>query len=597
MKKYLPQLLLILAVFVLYTNSLKNGFVLDDFSAIVENRFVQAGTDGLGDIFTSHYRAGYWASPGDLYRPLVLASFAIEHQLSDGSPFIHHFINVVFYTLLGFVLLALLQQWFPSKNEWIPLFITLLFLAHPIHTEVVANIKSRDELMSLFFIVSSLLVLHKYLVTQKTSRLLLLSSLYFLALLSKESSLVFLVIIPASAYFFNDAQKKELLKITAALIAPAVVFLAMRHSALSGQATTVPLAISIFSENPLDKFLLAGYHLMLYLYKLFIPLNLSSQYPEFSQGPTSFASVIGVIGLLFHLGLLYLGITWFREKKILGFAILFYLFTHFLHSNILLTIGTQFGERLLFTPSIAFAILTGFLLVKYIEPKGNKTLLITVLAIGLIYTGITIKRNTEWKSNASLYAADVSKQPNSSMLNYWQSLELTSDKTLDKLSTNKRTQSLNEGLGYVLTSLELHPNYGEALSQTGLVYYKLGQNEKALSYYQKAINQGKGGVNTLNNVGAIYFGMGDFEKAKSNYEQTVSINPYHRDAWGNLGITYAQLADFSNAERAFRKSIELNPNNGQLHFYLGMTLNQSRRTDEANAEFEIAFKLDPSLRK
>ncbi len=597
MKKYIPQFLILISVFVLYSNSLKNGFVLDDFSAIVENRFVQAGTDGLGDIFTTHYRAGYWASPGDLYRPLVLASFAIEHQISDGTPFIHHFINVLIYGLLGLSLFALLQKWFPKQNHWIPFMITMLFLAHPIHTEVVANIKSRDELMSLFFLISSLLVLQKYIANKTVGNLIGLSGLYFLALLSKESSLIFLMVIPVSAYFFNASNKKELIKISSALIVPVIIFLVMRHNALMDQSEIKSLGISLLSENPINKLLLAGYHLMLYLYKLIIPINLSSQYPEFSQGPSSFATAIGMVGLLVHLALLYFGIKWFKEKQILGFAILFYLFTHFLHSNILLTIGTQFGERLLFTPSIAFTLLTGFIFIKYIQPKGNKTMWIAAIILGVFYTGITIKRNTEWNSNATLYAADVQKQPNSCMLNYWQSLELTSEKTLNKLTSNQRTQSLNEGLKYVLKSLELNPNYGEALSQTGLVYYKMGENEKALPYYEKSMNQGKGGVNTLNNVAAIYFGMGDLKKAKSYYEKTVAINPYHKDCWGNLGITYAQLGEFESAENAFRKALNLNPNSGQIHFYLGMTLNQVGQIEEATQEFKTAFELDPSLRK
>ena len=597
MKNYWQYLLLLATAFILYSNTFNNGFVLDDYSAIVENRFVQSGSEGLGDIFTSHYRAGYWASPGDLYRPLVLASFAIEHQISDGTPFIHHFINVLLYALLGVVLYALLQNWFPKQTYQIPLIVTLLFLAHPIHTEVVANIKSRDELMSLFFILSSLLALHSFLKSKKIGSLILLGSLYFLALLSKESSLVFLLIIPATAYFFNDSSKQDLFKIVGTLLVPAIAFLSLRHNALMDQSEVVPVSISFLSNDPVNTFLLAGYHLMLYLYKLVIPINLSSQYPEFSQGATSLESAIGVIGLLFHLALLYFGFKWFKEKKILGFAILFYLFTHFLHSNIVLTIGTLFGERLLFTPSIAFALITGIVFIKYIQPKGNKALMGSALLIGVIYAGITITRNTEWDSNSSLYAADVKKQPNSCMLNYWQSLELTNEEYLNTLTPDQRTDALNEGLTYLEKSLDLNPNYGEALSQMGLVYYKLGQNENALTYYDKALNQGKGGVNMLNNVAAIYFGLGDFEKAKSYYERTVTIDPYHRDAWGNLGITYAQLADFTSAENAFIQAIKINPNNGQLHFYLGMTLNQVGKSEEATEEFKTAFELDPSLRK
>src|SRR6185312_10602644 len=85
--------------FLLYANTLQHGFVLDDIAVIQNNSFVQQGISGIPKILTTFYWQGYWNSNAGLYRPTSLIAFAIEHQLSN-KPFIHHFFNVVYYSLL-----------------------------------------------------------------------------------------------------------------------------------------------------------------------------------------------------------------------------------------------------------------------------------------------------------------------------------------------------------------------------------------------------------------------------------------------------------------------------------------------------------------
>ena len=597
MKKYWKDLVIIASVFLLYGNTINNGFVLDDFSAIVENRFVQNGTDGIADIFTSHYRKGYWNSPGNLYRPLVLASFALEYELSDGDPLIHHVLNLIVYAFIGLLLFHLLSNWFNEENSYLPLIITLLFIFHPIHTEVVANIKSRDELFSFLFVLVTLFSFSKYIKTNHFRFAFLMGCSFLLALLSKESSVVFIAVIPLIGYFFHETSKKKIIKTTVLLSVPLLIFLILRNNALTNQIETVPINLPFLSENAISEILKAGYHLLLYIYKLIAPFSLSSQYPEFYNGPNSIVLIIGAIGLMVHIVLLYFGIKWTLQKKVMGFIFLFYLITTVLHANLLLVIGTHFGERLLFTPSVAFCILLGIGLVKVSKNKTQHIVLGTVGIILSLYTVTVIVRNTDWKSNSSLYAADVAKQPQSAMLNYWHSLELTNSDYLVSVDVNQRNKSLNEALFYLKKAIDLKPNFGNAEAQIGLVYYKLNKPNEALPYFKKAIAQGRGSVQTLNNIAAIYFGQNNFKEARLYYEQAVTSDPYYKDAWGNLGVTYAQLNDLPNAERAFLKAIELSPNNGQFYFYMGMTLNEIGRTTEAIPYFEKAFELDPSLKK
>src|SRR6185295_7084766 len=98
---------------------------------------------------------------------------------------------------------------------------SLLFIAHPIHTEVVANIKSLDEILSFFFFVISLFWLQKFFSTNQKRWMLLAVSSYFASLLSKESAITYLAIYPLVIFFFTKNSPAKNLQTTALMLIPA----------------------------------------------------------------------------------------------------------------------------------------------------------------------------------------------------------------------------------------------------------------------------------------------------------------------------------------------------------------------------------------
>ena len=148
--------------FLAYANTFKNGYAYDDMSAVTQNTIVTRGSSALPEIFSTPYRYGFYVTPNDLYRPLSLAMFAMEYQLSDGAPGIMHFMNVLIYTGCVLLLFFFFDVLFEKKKTAIAFMASLLFALHPLHTEVVANIKSRDELLCFFFVFSSLLAFMKF---------------------------------------------------------------------------------------------------------------------------------------------------------------------------------------------------------------------------------------------------------------------------------------------------------------------------------------------------------------------------------------------------------------------------------------------------
>ena len=138
--------------FLIYFNTIPNDYNLDDKLVTQNNEIAAQGIsqDNIKKIFTQPYyqdKMGY--SYG--YRPLTTLSFAIEHSIVGDNPHAGHLINLLLYGLLCFALLKTMERMLIGYSKWLPLIATILFVCHPIHTEVVASIKNRDEILSFLF--------------------------------------------------------------------------------------------------------------------------------------------------------------------------------------------------------------------------------------------------------------------------------------------------------------------------------------------------------------------------------------------------------------------------------------------------------------
>jgi hypothetical protein len=164
-----------------YSNTFSNGYVLDDVGAITNNHFVKEGWIGIPKLFDIEFwhfdnmKLGY-------YRPLALVTFAVEWAIFGERPDISHKLNVIIYACTIFILFWVCLKGFTKGNVWYAFFVTLLFALNPIHTEVVANLKSRDEIMSFGGILLAALFYIWYRERNKAREKMLLPLLYvFLA--------------------------------------------------------------------------------------------------------------------------------------------------------------------------------------------------------------------------------------------------------------------------------------------------------------------------------------------------------------------------------------------------------------------------------
>jgi len=143
----LAGLTLFLAGFILYVYSVGFDYVLDDKMVVSENNFTKKGFAGIKEILTTDSFQGFFGEQKNLivggrYRPLSIVTFAIEYQLFGLSTKVSHFVNVLLYGLTGLLLFRVLVMLFPikKKTQWwrsLAFVSSLLFILHPLHTEVV----------------------------------------------------------------------------------------------------------------------------------------------------------------------------------------------------------------------------------------------------------------------------------------------------------------------------------------------------------------------------------------------------------------------------------------------------------------------------
>ncbi len=378
-------LLIFIFSLVVYSNTLWNEYAQDDAIVITDNMYTKQGLKGIPGLLSHDTFYGFFKKKGKSklvsggrYRPLSPITFAIEWQFFGKNPAISHLINILLFALLGivlykFLLLMLMNIESNHLKILVPLFATLIFIAHPIHTEVVANIKGRDELFSLLFSLLAVIFSMKWLISKNIKYQLFAFLMFLLALFSKENAITFLAIIPLLFFMFFKVKKNQYLKILTPYLFSTIIFLAIRTMILGLDFGAAPMELM---NNPFlkiegskyvpftfgEKFATILFTLGKYLQLLIFPHPLTNDYYPRQIPLLSFANWKVLASLFIYILLIYYAIKNINKSKIISFGIMFYIITLSIVSNIVFPVGTNMSERFLFMPSVGFSLIFGFIL-------------------------------------------------------------------------------------------------------------------------------------------------------------------------------------------------------------------------------------------
>lgn len=283
--------ILFVVAFGFYANSFSNEYALDDEAVIQRNEFVQKGFSGIGKILTTDAYDSYYRQSnsnqhlsGGRYRPLSIVLFAIEHQLWGDSPQAMHFVNVLLYICCILAIFYFLRAYLFRKTpcgEDVAFIASLLFAIHPLHTEVVANIKSSDEMLSLIFIMLTFIFSIRFRETKKAGSLVIALLSLFLALFSKEYALTLVFLLPLLFMVYFKERVGVSVKASLPYYAIILLYFLIRIAAIGfphQQRELDVLNNPYLFATPMQKMASEFFILGKYLYMLFFPYPLASDY-------------------------------------------------------------------------------------------------------------------------------------------------------------------------------------------------------------------------------------------------------------------------------------------------------------------------------
>ena len=564
--------IIVLAVVALLVNirTIHYGYTLDDPFFTKDNPNVSKGLAAIHDFFTHAAYYGVYKNHDASYRPLMLTSFALEKDLFGFNPMIGHLVNLLLFALETGILFLMLRRIFRSMSPYIPFFISLLFALHPIHTEVIASIKSRDEIMGLLFSLLCLWQTMKYADTEKMKHLVFSGLWFFCALMSKETPIALVLIAPLTIYFFRDVPFAKIIRATIPYIAVAAVYMGMRVAFIESDGQKVVILVNnnalMAATNYGEKLATLLYIQLKYLILLVIPHPLSYDY-SFNQIPIiSFANVKALAALAAIVGMLVYAIRGFRRKDVFAYCIIFYGLSTVITSNLLVDIGATMAERFIFTASLAYCIAIVMLIARLLKADTStatwasaRPLALSLAAVAVLYAGKTMARNEVWKDNTTLYESGMETAPDSWRAHYLLAVEYTKQIQKETAPAAKRDLYV-KAIEHYNKSLQILPNNVDVYFLEGYAYDFAGQLDSAIACYTKTIQLSPDRNDARSNLGAMLLRKGDLDNAIKVLTEAVAKDSMNTGAMTNLAASYGNKGDFPHAVPIYLRALRINPN-------------------------------------
>lgn len=590
--KWFQYALIFIVSIAIYSNTIIGyDYTLDDVIVITKNNFTLKGFDGIKDILTKDTFDGYTSVKnlvaGGRYRPLSVVTFAIEIGLfGPGHPARSHFINVLLYGIMVLLLFKLMRDHLFKNNSLIALIAALIFAIHPIHTEVVANIKSRDEIMASMFIFLSLHLFFNYQGNKKISSMILSFVCFFFSLMSKETVLTYNAVIPLIFYFFYKKSFGESIVKTLPFIGVTVLFLMMRFRITgfsAGQNNDILNSPYLYA-TPVEAFATKVWVMLRYLWLLFFPHPLTYDY-TYNQIPyIKLSNLKFLISAAINLFLIAYALIKMKTRSIISFSILVYFIALSIVANFVFDVGAPMGERFLFHSSIGFSILAAYAIMNFVYNSHiltfdyRKILSIgSVILILLMGSFKTIDRNKAWKNEDVLYVVDGEVSSNSahatmnSAVSYVNLANKAADSTLKKMYFRR-------GISQFKKAIVIHPKFADAYVNMGATYYMLKNTDSTAFAWEMAKKYSPahpllpGYFQVLSNLcyneGLQYYQKGSIEKAREYYEKALRYNDKNVEALYNLGGSYLIKGDTKKAREYWERVLQINPNHPEVNKWI-----------------------------
>ncbi|MHC4159082.1 MAG: tetratricopeptide repeat protein [Planctomycetota bacterium] len=543
---------------------------LDDPKYVTANRQVQAGLswENIKWAFTTKH-ASNW-------HPLTWLSHMLDCHLFGRNAGWHHFVNLLFHLVNTLLLLFVLHRM--TKALWPSAFVAAMFALHPLHTESVAWVAERKDVLGMFFWLLTMWAYAAYAEHPGFIKYMIVLLVLALGLMVKPMLMTVPFVLLMVDYWPLRRFGGNELKVPAAGNGPQtssfrlllleklpLFILAVVSGVITLQAqraTIAPLrALDLHSRiaNALVSYIA-------YIRMTICPAKLTVFYPHTGKIPlwqgVVAAALLIVVSLLI--------IRWRRRCPYMLAGWLWYLGT-LVPVIGLIQVGTQrYADRYTYIPLVGIFIIIAWGvpdLLKRIHFK-KPVLVISAAAVISALAVCTWFQVAYWHSSITLYEHALRVTKNNHLAHNNLGLEL------------KQKGRVNEAMTHFRLALDIFPLYGDAIANLASELIASGRPDEAIKHCTGFLQDGRDHLQIRNNLGNAYEKTGELDQAVKHYQRALQMRP---DTWQvhyNLALVLIQKQQLADAVKHLQQAQNFSQNNPVVSKTLADTLNRKRRLDE-----------------
>ncbi len=560
-----------------YLNAMGGEFVYDDYPIVVNNTILRAPYH-LHELFTvpKHINVNMWG----FHRPITILTYWIDLRIFGLNPFGFHLENLLWHTVTALLVLVLLRELWPEE-PLMALVGALLFAVHPVHTEAVAWVSGRSEILAAFW---GLLAFWAH---RRADRGMSKASLWRIAALAawlvalgaKEMAATLPLLLVMSDVLLGGPsgwwRPGRLATRYGPYFVAGVAYVAFR---VSVQGHFGPSELhQPFQGAPLG---VRGATMLkvgaAYVGRLIFPVNLNADWAvPYASGLTD-----GVLPLLALALLVWLvGLAWAvrRTAPPVGWGILWAGLALLPVSNIV-PIGEIGAERFLYFSSVGACAALAWVMTRGIKPLTRASTRAPIFLAGalvctvlLLFAANTIDRNRDWADDLVLWEKTVDRSPANARaighLGYtlWRKGRPAEGEALLKRAVAIREKDLGPDPDHRYVAINLN--------NLAALYIKQGQYaqgepviKRALAIREKALGPDHPDVaQSLNNLAVLYRAQGQYAKAEPVIKRALAIrekalgpeHPAVAASFNNLAQLYQFQGQYADAEPLFKRALSI----------------------------------------
>jgi tetratricopeptide (TPR) repeat protein len=545
--RWVVGLAVVLLTLLAYANAAPPVLLYDDEVVVLQNPRLELAR--LPEILAEPARSGLGGNQR-LYRPLAMATLALDRSLWRGDLRGFHRTSIVLHATTTAVLFGLLLALGAGPAGAAGA--ALVFGIHPIHTEAVDVAYNRSEVLATLGVLSGLWWLWSWWPRRRGVALAGAATFYLLALLCRESAVTFpalalalLVVLPRDG---DRATARELPGLLALLV-PLAAYLGLRQWALGETAGGVLRSFGeqgiLGAQAPWHRLALVAATLRDYWRLLLWPHPLQASYEEYTLRAVPLALLVNaaLVGLAF----------WARRRHptlTLGITVFY---VALLPSTRLFADPAVMAERFLYLPSAGMAIPLASAFDGLRRRWGMAAVAVAAAAAVATLLPLTWQRNRDWHSRESLWQAEVQASADD-----WKALLNLSQVRLDAGRYEEAIALCERGQGLAPRQSPLYTN--QALALLGL-----DRRDAAEAAFRRAVELSGGAAEHLD-LARFYVMTGRTGPAEETYGRALDAegDPARDHAIRGERLLYCR-SDLAGARAAFGAALVLAPHLRMAH--------------------------------